>query len=96
MKSYGFAIVGCGMIAGFHRKAIAEIDNARLVAVSDIREASAQRVGEAENVPWYTDYREMFEQEDVDIVTICTPSGLHADPAISAAQARRRNRGRSV
>ena len=87
MKTYGFAIVGCGMISEFHRAALAEIENAKLVAVSDVVEASAQRVGEAAQVPWYTDYATMFQQADVDIVTICTPSGIHLEPAVAAAHA---------
>ncbi len=87
MKTYGFAIVGCGMISEFHRAAIAEIENARLAAVSDVIEASAQRVGEAAQVPWYTDYNEMVQRDDVDIVTICTPSGIHQEPGVAAARA---------
>ncbi len=43
MAEHGFGIVGCGMIAEFHAAAIRDIPNARLVAVSDVVEASAQR-----------------------------------------------------
>ena len=32
MKQHGFGIIGCGMIAEFHTRAINEIPNARVVA----------------------------------------------------------------
>ena len=85
-KKYRFGIVGCGMISDFHAAAIREIPNAELVAVTDLREESARRVGEANKCAWYADLKK-FLAHDLDIVTICTPSGLHLDAAVAAARA---------
>ena len=75
MKNYGFGIIGCGMIADFHAKAIGELPNAHVAAVSSRKEANARRVAEACDCAWHTDYKELLRREDVDIVTICSPSG---------------------
>ena len=86
-KTYGFAIVGCGMISEFHSKAIAEIRNAKLVAVSDVVEANAKRIAGQYGCDDYQDPRKMCERDDIDIVCVCTPSGAHKDPAVTAAKA---------
>ncbi len=87
MKEYGFGIVGCGMIANFHVAALKEIPNAKLVAVNDVSEASAKRLGEQEGVAWYTELDKMLARDDIDVVSICTPSGFHGPAAIAAADA---------
>ncbi|MBM4040310.1 MAG: Gfo/Idh/MocA family oxidoreductase [Planctomycetes bacterium] len=83
-KEHGFALIGCGAVGAHHVTAISQLRNARLVAVCDTIELSARRFGERAGVPWYTDYHEMLERDDVDIVNVCTPSGLHMEPALAA------------
>ncbi len=46
MKTYGFAIVGCGMISEYHAAAIADLPNARLVAGADIVEKNRRNFTE--------------------------------------------------
>ena len=87
MKTYGFGIIGCGMISDFHSAAIAELDHGKLVAVSSRNEDNARRVGDLYNVDSYPDYNEMLKRPDLDVVCICTPSGAHRDPAVAAAKA---------
>ena len=86
-KTYGFAIVGCGLIADFHTKAIAGISNARLVMATSRREENARRVAEPYGARWTTDWRAVLRSPDVDIVNICTPSGAHMPYAVAAAKA---------
>lgn len=84
----GFAIIGCGVIAPSHANAIVNNDRAILTAVCDIEEEKAKAFQEKYNVPhYYTDYREMLKREDIDVVCICTPSGMHGDMTIDAANA---------
>ena len=52
---YGFGIVGCGMIAGFHEKAIADVDDAHLVAGFDVVPASADRFAQQTGCKPYHD-----------------------------------------
>jgi len=83
-----FAIVGCGVISPFHAKSIAANENAELVAVVDVIEEKAKKLAEEYNVPYvYTSYEEMLQRDDIDVVNVCVPSGLHAEVAIAAARA---------
>jgi predicted dehydrogenase len=79
MKKYKFALIGCGRISYKHINAINAIENAELVAVCDIRKDRAKTKGEENNIPWYTDYHNMFENKDINIVNILVESGKHAE-----------------
>jgi UDP-N-acetyl-2-amino-2-deoxyglucuronate dehydrogenase len=87
-STVGIALAGAGNIARTHAAAIAEIHNASLVAVSDNIESAcrafAQQWG---GIAWTTDIHDLVARRDVDIVSICTPSGTHADLAVVAAEA---------
>ena len=83
----GFGIVGCGMIANFHSKAIADIPGANLAACFDMFPASADRLAASTGCKAYHDLDQMLADPNVDVVTICTPSGAHQDPAVAAANA---------
>jgi len=81
------ALIGCGRISGKHLESIAQLqDELKLVAVCDIIAERAKAAGEKYSVNWYTDYEEMLDKEEPDIVSVCTPSGLHPQHGIAAAQ----------
>ncbi len=85
----GFAIVGCGMIARFHARALAEIPGAKVVALVSRHEANARAVVEAIGHPCdiYSDLKPELLRRDVDVVIVTTPSGAHIEPALAAAEA---------
>ena len=81
------ALIGCGRISGKHLESIAQLqDELKLVAVCDIITDRAKAAGEKYSVNWYTDYEEMLDKEEPEIVSVCTPSGLHPQHGIAAAQ----------
>ena len=82
MKKIRFTIVGCGRIAQRHAK---HINNYGLLsAVCDIIPNKAKELGEKYNVRYYSNISEMLENENenIDVVTICSPNGLHAEHSI--------------
>jgi predicted dehydrogenase len=85
---YGFGIIGCGVIAPTHVKGIAACPEAELVACCDIDEEKGRKFA-ADNgdLTFYTDYEQMVADPNVDVVCVCTPSGLHAECVIAAAKA---------
>ena len=85
--SIGFGIIGCGMIAKFHARAIADIRGAKLVACYDAVPAAADRLAAETGCRAYHKLDEMLADKAVDIVTIGTPSGAHMEPAVAAARA---------
>ncbi|MGL1890230.1 MAG: Gfo/Idh/MocA family oxidoreductase [Spirochaetaceae bacterium] len=87
-----FAIVGCGRISKKHIDAIKSIKGAELVAMCDLDEDKAKKQSEyASGVKYYTSYDEMLKNEDVDVVNILTPSGLHAQHTIDIAKKYKKN-----
>jgi predicted dehydrogenase len=79
-------LVGCGRIAPRHVQSIAQIENARLVAVADRIEERARRFADETGADAYTDIRYLLDRDDIDCIDICTPSGLHAQMGIQAAE----------
>ena len=87
MKTWNFGIVGAGLIADFHAKAIADIPNAKLIGCCDKIQDRAKQLADKYGVKAFENYQEMLKSDDVDIVTIATPSGFHMEPTIAAAEA---------
>ncbi|MDH3719667.1 MAG: Gfo/Idh/MocA family oxidoreductase [Planctomycetota bacterium] len=85
--AYGFGIIGCGMISRFHWRAIEDVRGANLVACFDAFPAAADRLADEAGCRPYHDLPDMLNDPAVDIVTICTPSGAHLEPALAAARA---------
>lgn len=83
----GFGIIGCGLIAKFHARAIADVPGARLAACYDVVPAAAEKVGEEFGCKAYNDLDAMLSDPNVHVVTVATPSGAHMEPAIAAAKA---------
>jgi predicted dehydrogenase len=85
-RSFGFGIIGCGVIAPFHARAIGDLADARLVAVADevpdrARDLAADFEVEA------LDPDALLSRPDVDVVCVCVPSGLHASVGTRVAAA---------
>ena len=83
----GWGIIGCGMIAKFHAKAIADMKGSRLVACYSRDPAKGAEFAKISGGKAYSDLSAMLADPDLDIVTICTPSGAHLEPGVAAARA---------
>jgi UDP-N-acetyl-2-amino-2-deoxyglucuronate dehydrogenase len=83
----GFGIVGCGMIAGFHARAIAELRGAELVAAYDHVPTAADRLAQATGCKAYHDLHQLLADPAVEVVNVATPSGAHLEAARAAARA---------
>ncbi len=84
-----FALVGCGRIAARHARILASgLDGSvKLAAVCDVQPDRARRFGQEYGVPWFTDHASMMEYvDDVDVVVVLTPSGLHAQHVLELAR----------
>lgn len=86
-RTFRIGLVGCGRISKNHFDAIGKVDGLELAAVCDTDVERARRAGEEHGVPCYRALDEMLRAGTIDVVTICTPSGLHSVQGIAAAQA---------
>lgn len=83
----GFGIIGCGMIARFHARAIADIRGAKLVGCFDQHFPAAEKLESEFGCRAHKTLKSMLDDPDVTVVTIGTPSGAHMEPAVEAARA---------
>ena len=77
------AVVGVGGISGAHIPVWEEMEDAELIALCDIR---PEQMEEYEGKNRYTDFEEMLNNEEIDILDICLPTFLHADYAVKAME----------
>jgi predicted dehydrogenase len=84
-----FGIIGAGVIGPAHAAAIASLPEAELVCVADPVPGRAESLAERHGARAYANVDAMLEQEALDVVNVCTPSGMHAE---HACQAMRRGR----
>jgi len=83
-----FAIVGCGHIGKRHAEMISRNLEAELVALCDIKPKEELAI-EKYDVPFYDNIDNLLEATpEADVITICTPNGLHAEQSIKALSAK--------
>jgi len=88
MKPIRFSILGTGMVAHYHKAAIENNSGlgASLRTVIHYNPAQFDSIAAEFGVPCVS-FEAMLEDEDVDVVCICTPSGQHAEQAIACLNA---------
>jgi predicted dehydrogenase len=83
-----FALIGCGRIAPKHAESLVALnDQAHLVAVCDTVAERRDEFARKYNARPYEDYKDVLACDDIDAVSIATPSGNHAEIGIAAARA---------
>ena len=85
-QKFGFGIIGIGNVSTIHAKCIQQIENCKLIAVCSRSEQKAKKAAQEYGVPYYTNFVDLIERDDIDVISICTPSGMHLEPALAAAQ----------
>jgi UDP-N-acetyl-2-amino-2-deoxyglucuronate dehydrogenase len=86
MNKINFAIVGCGRIAQRHAEHIN--NNGSLIAVCDVSKENADLLASKYNCKAYYTIDDMLSLEkNIDVVSICSPNGLHAEHSIKALNA---------
>ncbi|MGD8117116.1 Gfo/Idh/MocA family protein [Vibrio sp. TRT 29B02] len=89
MKKIKIAIVGCGRISKNHFGSIEQLNSEyELVAICDNNRDVLEEHKKKYGVAAYTSIDELLAKEELDLVTLCTPSGIHASQTIKAAEAK--------
>jgi predicted dehydrogenase len=86
MKTWNIGIIGSGMIADFHAKAIQSLPNARLIGICGRNQDKTIMLAQKYACRSFESTGDMLKNGEIDIVTIATPSGAHMEPAIDAAR----------
>ena len=89
-KKIKFAIIGCGRISQNHIEAIASLnEEAELIGVCDINSDALSLAVAKNNVKGYHSLTELLKDTDADVISLCTPSGLHSSQTIEIAKSKR-------
>ena len=87
MKTWNFGIVGAGLIADFHANAIKDMPRAKLIGCCDVIPEKAKALADKFGANAFESTEEMVNSNEIDIVTVATPSGAHMEPTVAAAKA---------
>jgi predicted dehydrogenase len=89
-KALNYAIIGCGRVAPRHAQSLLDLKttmNVHLTAVCDVVESRVQHFAKTYHAAPYQDYHAVFDNPDIDVVSLCVPSGLHSKMGQEAARA---------
>jgi UDP-N-acetyl-2-amino-2-deoxyglucuronate dehydrogenase len=84
---YAFAIIGCGNVARLHAEQISKAG--KLQAVCDPKKDRADALASEFGATAYYSFEDLLNHPSIDIFSICTPNGYHAEQCIKALQAGR-------
>ncbi|MFC4322065.1 Gfo/Idh/MocA family protein [Litchfieldia salsa] len=88
MSKLKVAVIGCGSIAKHrHLPEYAQNKQVEIVAVCDIVEERVNEFATKYDAIAYTSYEELLANQDIDIVSVCTPNYLHASISVAALKA---------
>jgi predicted dehydrogenase len=87
MKILKCGVIGAGILGKVHLKACKQFSHAEPTAVCDINGDRAREVAEEFGVKAYTDYNEMLEKADLDVIHVVTPDFAHRDPTVKSLEA---------
>jgi len=83
----GFGLVGCGVIAEVYAAALPGVAGVELVAAHDVEAAKGEKFAASHGCRHLGSLAELLDDEAVDVVCVCVPSGLHAEIGLAAARA---------
>lgn len=84
-------LIGCGIMGAKHSACYSIIENAKIVAVADVRREKAEEIAKMHNAVIYNNGEDLISNADVDIIDICLPTYLHTKHAVIAMK-----KGRNV
>ena len=87
MKKFRVGVIGCGAIFFMHAYPLHMLENTEIVAVCDIKPGALETAKQLFNCDGYSDYHELIQRDDIDVIHVCTPHYLHAPMVIDAANA---------
>lgn len=86
-KSIGFGILGAGLIAPFHARAVHDARGGRLVAVCDTARERADKLAAEFRIQAYYNLESMLRDPAIDVINVALPNHLHRDAVLKCATA---------
>jgi predicted dehydrogenase len=81
-------VIGVGQIGKHHLDNYKKVPNAEVVAIADVNQAEAERVGSVYGIPSvYTDFRQLLARDDIQAVDVCVHNNYHMPITVAAFEA---------
>lgn len=87
MSQVGIGIVGSQFVAEIHAEALREVRGGQLVAVASPTKEHVSRFAQKYDIDWFSDYQELMQIDEIDIISVCLPNHLHCEVTVAAAHA---------
>ncbi|MDA1190800.1 MAG: Gfo/Idh/MocA family oxidoreductase [Candidatus Poribacteria bacterium] len=88
MKQVNVGLIGSQFISEIHIESLKRVPAANVMAVTSRREANVNAFAQKHHIPHaFTDYRKMFEMDELDLIVLGLPNDLHMDATVAAAEA---------
>ena len=77
MRTVNVGVIGVGAMGENHVRVYHKIEEANLIAVSDVSERALKKIEKKYGAKGYTDYCELLENPDIEVVSVCVPTTFH-------------------
>lgn len=87
--TYTAGVIGLSWVGKWHRDALESVDGIEVTAIADVDEAALETCGDEWEIPperRYSDHTTLLATEDLDVVTVATPTFLHNQHVLDAAR----------
>ena len=77
MRTVNVGVIGVGAMGENHVRVYHKMDEANLIAVSDVSERALKKIERKYGAKGYTEYSELLENPDIEVVSVCVPTTFH-------------------
>ena len=86
MENLNVAVIGIGSMGKNHARIYADLPDVNLVAIADSNEESTENIAKKYTCKSYKDYKEMIQNENLDVVSIAVPTKLHKQASLEVIE----------
>ena len=87
MKQTNVGVIGVGSMGYNHVRIYSELENANLIAISDMVRGTLDKVSKEFDTVGYVDYDNILQIDDIEVVNICVPTVFHYNVVMDAIEA---------
>jgi len=84
VNTVNVGVIGVGAMGHNHARVYYRLENANLIATSDVRERTLSQVSKKYDAKSYTDYEELLEDPEIEAVSVCVPTTHHHSVVMAA------------
>ena len=84
MRTVNLGVIGVGAMGYNHARVYYKLEEANLVAVSDVSERTLNKVAKKYDAKGFTDYEDLLKDSEIEVVSVCVPTTFHHDVVMEA------------